>query len=523
MLGYYKKLENRDSNGKSGVVSSGRIEATEIGIEILKKGGNAFDAAVAVAFALGVCEPNASGLGGGGFMTAQKNKENIFLDFRERSPKAAIKDNFSIGKMSEEKKQGGKAVAVPGELKGLFHILKKYGSMEMKDIINPSINLAEKGFLITKDFHKDLIENRDKLGKYSSKNNPYYLKNIKNKVETFKNHNLAETLRIIRDNGEEIFYGGEIGKSIVKAVQENGGFITLQDLENYFVRELDPVIGEYRGYSIISTSPPSSGGVHLIQALNILENFEIEDLEVNSYDYIHIFSEVFKIIYKDRAEYIGDPDYTKVPINGLTSKMYAEELFGKIRIKSKIYKHGNPWKHESQDTTHLSIIDNMKNIVSMTKSISGFFGSCIVPEKRGFPLNNQMRGFSKNFNSPNNVGPEKKPLSSMTPTIVTKDDNFKLALGSPGGGKIIPIVIQILSKILDANMELQNAVDSPRFYDGIDEFLYYERRINNKAIDKINALGHNCFKLKKYDRKLGSVSCAMINNGKYYGAADFRR
>ncbi|HYE80739.1 MAG TPA: gamma-glutamyltransferase [Clostridia bacterium] len=518
--------------GENGIVAAGKYEASKAGIEILKRGGNAFDAAVAVGFVIGVCEPNASGLGGGGFMTARFSEtgENIFVDFREVAPKMARPDMWETGNDGEivnnENLFGGKAVGVPGEAAGLIYILEHYGTMSLEAVMEPAIRIALEGYAVSPLLAEDMRENISELRKYEAtartylkNNNPYTA------GEIIKNPDLANTLRMIAEGGKDAFYKGEVAKSIVKSVQAAKGVLTMEDLAGYRVRVRRPVSGSYRGYEIVSSPPPSSGGTHLIQILNLLECFDVGATKVNSAGYLHLLSEAFKLCYADRAEYMGDTDFVRVPLYGLVSKAYAKKLARKIDIeKSQEYKCNDPWAYEHKDTTHFSVVDKAGNLVAVTQTIDHFFGSCIVAEGTGIILNNQMSDFSFGCNKANSIAPCKKPLSSMSPTLILKEGKPFMVLGSPGGSKIISSLVQVISKVIDHNMEIQEAVEAPRISDDTENKILYESRISDEAIKRLREMGHEALKIDAWDRQMGSVQAVRFeDNGILCGAADPRR
>ncbi|MCT4564470.1 MAG: gamma-glutamyltransferase [Maledivibacter sp.] len=520
---------NRGDKGSNGMVATARLEASKIGIDIIKSGGNAIDAAVAVGFALGVCEPNASGLGGGGFMTIRlgDSGETIFLDFREVAPALAnpsmwqIDDNGDV--IGDEKSQGGKSICVPGEVAGLISALENYGTMTLEDVLKPAIQLAEDGFIVSDMFKRDIDNYRNKLLEYEEKGNVFL--NDYKVGDKITNKPLADTLRKISEEGTNGFYKGAVADRIIKSIQKHSGIMAIEDLENYGVNELKPMRGTYRGYEIISSPPPSSGGTHIIQILNILENFDISSYEVNSTEYMHIFSEIFKMCFADRLEYMGDPNFAYVPINGLISKQYAKRLARKIDMdKANKYGYDYPIDFEPTDTTHYSIGDKDGNMVSVTKTISAFFGSGVVPEDTGIVLNCQMRGFALGEGKANSVGPNKKPLSSMSPTIILKDNKPFAVLGSPGGNRIITTVAQVISKLIDHNMNIEDAINSPRISNYVDGIMLYESRISSDSIAKLRNMGHDVEMLSEYDRKLGGVQGIKYNDEMIIkGAADPRR
>jgi len=528
------KMRNTDRGdvGRNGIVSTGKYEASQAGIEIIRKGGNAIDAAVAVGFAIGVCEPNASGIGGGGFMLIRiaETGENIFIDFREVAPMLASPDMWQIDNDGSVARQenliGGKAVGVPGEVAGLVYALENYGTMTLEEVMEPAIKLAEDGFVVSSLLAADIEEHMEHLMRYPASAEVYLKDNRPYKAgEIFRNPYLAKTLRKIAKEGKDGFYKGEVARSIVKAIQYANGVMTVEDLENYRVRVRKPVSGKYRGYDIISSPPPSSGGTHVIQILNILENFNIAAMEINSAEYLHLFSEIFKISYADRAQYMGDKDFVKVPVEGLISKDYAKKLAKKIHMKkSKEYAFDDPWKFEHKDTTHYSIADRKGNLVAVTKTIDHFLGSCVVAEGTGILLNNQMSDFSIGSKGPNSVEPDKKPLSSMSPTLILKDGSPFMVLGSPGGDRIISTVTQVISKVIDHGMDIQEAVNSPRISDGTDNLLVYESRISKEEVMKLKDMGHNVLAIGDWDRQMGSVQAIKFEkDGMLSGAADPRR
>lgn len=524
----------RTGCGKTGVVSAGRAEATEIGRDILAQGGNAIDAAVAVAFAMGVCEPNANGIGGGGFMMIRDGKTGncVFLDFRENAPAAASPAMYtpkapgSNEDITLSNVYGGKAVAVPGEVAGLLYALEHYGTMTPKQVISPAADLAREGFVVTPLLHADMEEHAPQLKQYGDgwkiylqDGQPYPVGSI------LRNPDLADTLDKIAEGGKDAFYKGEIADKIIAQVQKDGGVLTHADLEGFTVRVLEPVRGTYRGYELISSPPPSSGGTHVIQILNVLENFDISALEVNSVEYLHLFSEVFKLCYADRAAYMGDPNFVQVPLSGLLSKDYAKELAARVDLsRAQAPAAGDPWKHESMSTTHFSIADKEGNLVAVTRTINHFFGSAVVPEGTGFLLNDEMEDFSIDPNSANAVAGGKVPLSCMSPTFILKDGKPFAVLGSPGGIRIISSVVQVISKMIDHGMPLEEAVGSPRIGDDQTDLMIYESRIAAEVIEKLQKMGHPVKAFDDWNRIMGSVNgCVILPDGTIEGAADPRR
>lgn len=528
----------RDAIGKTGVVSSGKVEASRAGIEILVNGGNAIDAAVATSFALAVCEPSASGLGGGGFMLIHlEDGTSLFLDGREMAPENATPDLWPTkdGELLDgSKTAGGTAVCVPTHVATLLYALENYGTMSLEEVMAPAIELAENGYEVSPFLRSDIEMMIAKLSLYNGGEGaktflkggfPYEI------GETLKNPDLAETLGKIAKDGLNGFYSGQTAEAMVAAVQESGGVMTLTDLTKAaetqpMVRE--PIKGTYKDYQIISAAPVSSGGTHIVEILNILENFQLEQYEVNSAEYMHLFSEAFKIAFADRAAYMGDPAFLEkgVPTVGLTDKKYAKKLSEEISMdEAKSYNAGDPWPYESNDTTHFSVGDNKGNMVSMTQTINGCFGSTVFPTDCGFPLNNQCSDFGVGWGLPNSIEGGKKPLSSMSPTILLTPEGKPFAvLGSPGATKIFTTVSQMIVKLVDYDMGIQEAIDSPRIWDSNQENILYEDSIPEEEINKLIEKGHEVTSTSEWSRSLGSVNAILYGeDGTIYGGADPRR
>lgn len=522
---------DRDATGVNGVVSTGKYEATKIGVDIIKKGGNAIDAAVAVGFALGVCEPQSSGIGGGGFMVIRfaKTGETKFIDFREIAPKNATPDMWKLEKdgkvINNEKAVGGKAVGVPGEVKGMMYALEKYGTMSRKDVIQPSVELAENGYEVSAVLSRDIKNKYDMIEMFPETSKIYLNEGFPYEVgETIKNPDLANTLRKIIKNGEKAVYEGEIAKAIVKSAQDAGGPLTMEDMQNYDIRVNDPLVGHYRGYEIVTSAPPSSGGAHVVQILNILENYDMKNIKPGSAEYYHLFSEAIKMAFADRAKFCGDTEFIDVPIDGIISKDYAKELVKQLDSKkSKKYIAGNPWAWDgSKDTTHYSIVDKEGNIVAVTKTVNNVFASGVVAEGTGIILNNEMNDFDTGHGKANSVEAGKKPLSSMSPTIVLKDGKPVMSLGAPGATRIITGVAQVISLVLDYGMDIQEAINFPRIHDDYDK-LVCETRIDPAVIAKLKAMGHNVVEEADYFEYPCVQGVTMGEDGKLRGGADPRR
>lgn len=522
----------RDAKGENGMVAAAKPEASDVGIEIMKKGGNAIDAAVATGFALGVVEPNATGLGGGGFMLIRfaKTGEEVFLDFREVAPENATPDMYELdadGKvLNQAQTVGGKAAGVPGEVAGLLAALETYGTMSREEVMQPAIDLAENGYIVTDNFTSMIVDNFDKINKFDATKEIYFRNGLPIAAgETIKNIDLANTLKIIAEGGKDAFYKGPIAEDIVNISEETGGIFTLNDLANYEVKVREPVRGTYKGYEIISAPPSSSGGTHVIQLLNILENYDLKGLGHNTTKSLHLWSEACKLVFADRSKYMADTDFVKVPLAGLANKEYAKELTNKIDLNKSAQDilFGDPYKYESGSTTHFSVVDKEGNMVAVTKTINYFFGSGVTVPGRGFILNNEMDDLNAKPGTSNSIEPGKRPLSSMTPTIVLKDGKPFLSLGSPGATRIIPSVAQIISNIVDFDMDVQEAINAPRMFD-MNGTLALESRIDPNVIKELETLGHKVDVKGEVDLYFGGAQCILVqDSGMLHGAGDPRR
>lgn len=498
-------------HAKHGIVSSEHELASQIGLDVLKRGGNAIDAAVAVGFALAVVLPNAGNIGGGGFMLIHdaKSGKDIALDFRELAPALAKRDMFldANGKVIP----GGStsthlAVGVPGTVAGLDLALRKYGTMKLKELIEPSIKIAEKGFVVSPHLESLLTASKGQLGKWPSSRAIFFKGDRPLRAgELLVQKDLAHSLRLIAQHGPRAFYEGEIAKKIVAEMKQHGGLISAEDMKGYTAVEREPVRGTYRGYDVISMPPPSSGGVHIIQMLNMLENYPLAAQGHNSAKTVHQMAEVMKLAYADRSEYLGDPDFTQVPIKGLTSRAYANELVKKIDLDkatpSATIKPGKPIPYESDQTTHYSVADEKGNVVATTYTLNLLFGSGIVATGTGITLNNEMDDFSIKPGVPNafgllggdanSVAAKKRPLSSMTPTIVLKDSKPFLITGSPGGSRIITTTLQIILNTIDHKLNAAEASIAPRIHHQWEpDVIRLERGFSNDTLEILGQKGH---------------------------------
>jgi len=535
--------------GENGMVVTAQHLATHVGVDVLKAGGNAVDAAVAVGYALAVVYPAAGNLGGGGFMTVQlADGRKTFLDFREKAPLAATanmyldKDGNVIKGLSTN---GHLAVGVPGTVSGMEYAREKYGTMKRADLIAPSIQLAEKGFALdqgdidmlwtsTADFQKDPVSGAIFL----NKGQPFQV------GQKLVQKDLGKTLRAISQNGPDGFYKGWVGQAIVASSQAGKGIITQADLDQYKTRELPPVECDYRGYRVISAPPPSSGGVIICEMLNILEGYPLKDLGFRSAQSVHYQIEAMRHAYVDRNSYLGDPDFVKNPLERLLDKGYAEKIRAAIDPKkagvSKDIKPGVA-PHEGSNTTHYSITDQWGNAVSVTYTLNDWFGAKVTAAKTGVLLNNEMDDFTSKVGVPNLYGlvqgeankiePGKRPLSSMSPTIVSKDGKPVFVVGTPGGSRIITAVLHTILNVVDYGMNVQEAVDAPRFH---QQWLPDVTNVETFALSPdtrkiLTDMGHNLGVPQPANHLAAIIVGAPtlggkpVGNNRFYGANDPRR
>ena len=525
--------------GKNGMVASEQGLATQVGLDILKQGGNAIDAAVAVGFALAVVLPNAGNIGGGGFMVLHDDKtgKDVAIDFREIAPAKASRDMYldNQGNVIDGKSLfTHDASGVPGTVAGMEYALKKWGTMPLSKVLEPAIKLADKGFIVSDILAQTLKEEKSTLGKWSASKAIFFKNGEPMKSgDLLVQKDLAKSLRLIAKQGAKAFYQGEIATKIAKEMQSQGSTMTLGDLKAYKVVERQPIIGDYRGYKVVTMPPPSSGGVHLIEILNMLEHYPIKEDGVNSAKNIHHMAESMKLAYADRSEYLGDPDFVKIPVTGLTSKAYANERVktiddNKARLSSTI-KPGKPQPYESDQTTHYSVMDKAGNAVAVTYTLNLNFGSGIVVEGTGILLNNEMDDFSVKPGVPNAFGlvggaanaieAKKRPLSSMTPTIVMKNNKPWLVTGSPGGARIITTVLQSVVNTIDHEMNPAEAIITPRVHhQWLPDELRVEEGISPDTIKLLQDKGHNVVT----KAPMGRIQIIQADDSGFYGYSDPR-
>jgi gamma-glutamyltranspeptidase/glutathione hydrolase len=527
---------------RNGMVASQEVKASRVGTEILKRGGNAVDAAVAVGFALAATLPQAGNLGGGGFMLVHlaKEKKTIAIDYREAAPADTPKDVFLDDKgdfVPERSQSSGLGVGVPGTVAGLILAHRKYGSgkLTLAQLIAPAIALAQNGFTVDDDLADSLPRAMRRMGRYPS-SRAIFMKDGKplGRGDTLVQRDLAKSLERIASRGTEGFYDGETAARLVAAVRAYGGRMTLADMKAYHAIEREPVRGTYRGWDIVSMPPPSSGGVHLIELLNILEGWPLKEMGQNSAQTIHLMAEAMKRAYADRAEYMGDPDYVKMPIAGLLSKQYAQKVREQISADkatpSNEIKAGNPLPYESDQTTHYSVVDRDGNAVSNTYTLNFSYGLGLVADGTGIMLNNELDDFAAKAGAMNAYGllggaanapgPNKRPLSSMTPTMVFKNGELEIVTGSPGGSRIITIVLQIVLNILDQGMNAAEASEAVRIHHQWQpDELRVERGLSVDTIKLLEAKGQNV----RVGSTFGSAQTIHRVDGLLMGASDSRQ
>jgi len=542
----------RPVHAKKAIVVSVHEEASQAGAEIMQRGGNAVDAAVATGFALAVVHPAAGNIGGGGFMLLRKaNGETHFVDFREKAPKAASRDMYldAHGNVIPNASLiGYKAVGVPGSVAGLVYAEQHWGKLNLRTVMEPAIHLASEGVRLTYDESQSL--HNKELGDFPESKRIFQRDGkFYEAGESFRQPELARTLEQIAANPDD-FYRGAMARELAAAVQSGGGLITVQDLAEYEVKERQPIRGTYRGYEIISAPPPSSGGVTMLEALNILEGYDLSQMGNRSADSMHLVAEAFRRAFYDRAEFLGDPDFSQLPVAQLIDKKYAlawrssldmmrasdsKELrrpsgFGDLDRPAALH---NPFVgREPENTTHYSVVDPEGNAVAVTYTLNDSFGARVVAGKLGFLLNDEMDDFTSKPGVPNGygliqseanaIGPGKRPLSAMTPTIVLKNGKLFLVLGSPGGPRIISTVMNILVGVIDFGLDIQQAVNAPRFHHQWEpDVLYVEKTgISPDTLKLLQSRGHKI----KENNYWSDGECIEVDpqTGELLGAPDGR-
>ena len=514
----------------NGVVVTRHYLASDVGAKILEEGGNAFDSAIAVAFALAVVNPSAGNLGGGGFVVYFKNSKIFTIDYREKAPIKSSKDMYlnSEGNVIKGLSlESYLASGTPGTVAGLIQLHKDEASMPLENLIAPAIVLANEGFKLSEFQAQNLNKYAKKFKKNKEAEKIFVKEGGWQKGDLLIQKDLAQSLSLIATNGSKAFYDGDITKKILNDFKENEGIFIKEDFLSYKIRKLEPLCGAYKSYQICSMPPPSSGGIAIIQMLNILENFDIKNLTHNSLEYIYLLKNIMSFAYADRSVFLGDPDYFNIPVNELISKDYAKKIAKKIKIKETSQVQPGMLFKESDETTHFSIIDKWGNSVSNTYTLNSAYGSGIVAKGTGILMNNEMDDFSQKPGYPNLYGlvgseankiePKKSPLSSMSPVIVTKNNIPYLITGSPGGSTIINSVFQEIINILDFEMTLEESSNKNRIhYQWQPDIIFYE----DLKPDILKELEGD-FTLRK--RKLGEIQSILKTSDGYKGYSDSRR
>ncbi|MDV6318742.1 gamma-glutamyltransferase [Chromohalobacter sp. HP20-39] len=527
--------------GQHGMAATSHYLASKIAREVMQDGGNAVDAAVTAGFALAVTQPRSGNIGGGGFMliSDENSGKVIAIDYREKAPSGAYETMFQNDQgeaVSERSRYTHNASGVPGTVAGLALALDEYGTLNLAEALAPAIDLAENGFALPWRFIEGVESARERLAKWPATRAKFFKPDGSSYQvgEIYRQPDLAATLKRIAAHGPREFYEGKTAELIAQEMEQHGGLMTAEDLAAYQPTLREPVHGTYRGYDIYAMSPPSSGGAHIVQMLNILEGYDIGEMGFNSARTIHVMAEAMKRAYADRAEYLGDTDFVDVPLEGITSKAYADELREQIELghttPSDAIAAGNPLPYESNETTHFSIADDNGLAVSNTYTINFSYGSGIVVEGAGFLLNNEMDDFSAKPGTPNAYGliggeankiaPNKRMLSSMTPTIIKKDGKNFLITGSPGGSRIITTTLQVVMNVIDHDMNIQTAVSVPRIHhQWLPDEIRIEQGVSPDTIALLEAMGHT---VSQQDA-MGAAQSILIDDESFYGGADPRR
>jgi gamma-glutamyltranspeptidase/glutathione hydrolase len=527
--------------GTLGMVVTSHFLATDAAREVLSNGGNAIDAAVTAAFSLAVTQPRSGNIGGGGFMliSSERKDEVVAIDYRDKAPSRAYVDMFldedgSVNKQTS--RFSHRSAGVPGTVAGLALALEQYGSISLKEAMAPAIKLAQQGFIVTRRFSEGLKAREQRLRKWDATKNIFYKADgsFYEPGDLFVQKDLAATLTRISENGAREFYEGTTAELLVSEMQRHGGLISMQDMKNYQPVIRAPIRGSYRGHDIYSMPSPSSGGVHVVQLLNILEAYPISEYGHNSAQTIHVMAEAMKRVYADRSRYLGDEDFVNVPVQGLISKSYAKSIRAGINLAqttpSETIFPGEPAAYESNETTHFSIVDQYGNAVANTYTINFSYGSGITVQGAGFLLNNEMDDFSANPGAPtaygliggeaNKIEPNKRMLSSMSPTIVKRSGKNFLVTGSPGGSRIITTTLQVIMNVIDHGLNIKSAVAAPRIHhQWLPDELRIEEGLSPDTINKLEALGHAI----RQKSAMGAIQSIQVIDGIMYGGADPRR
>ncbi|MBT2688486.1 gamma-glutamyltransferase [Bacillus sp. ISL-47] len=536
--------ERETAVGTAGMVVSPHPVATDIGEKILKEGGNAVDAAVAIQFALNVVEPMMTGIGGSGFLMVYDNKKKDvkIYDGHTRAPKGVhpemfLDDNREVIDF-RKRSTHGTAVGIPGILKAMDTALEEHGTKSLADLIQPAIDAAESGVQVNWVLEEALQNFHYRLGKEAK---AFYFPEGKplNEGDSLVKEHLAKTFRILQNKGISAFYEGEIAEAIVANLKEEGGFMTLEDLKNYRLTVDEPIWGEYKGYKIASSAPPSAGGLTVIQILKVLEKFDLSQYDAKSWEKYYLITEAMRLAFADKIAYSGDPEFSDLPIKGLLHDDYIGERAKAVSFERRndAIDYGNPWKYqegepkqvirqpddmEKSETTHFTVVDQWGNIAACTSTVEHPFGSGIMVKGYGFLLNNELTDFDANPGGINEAQPDKRPVSCKSPTILFKDDKPVLTLGSPGGPTIIGSVFQTIVNVIDHKMNLKEAIEEPRIFASSGPLIEWEPGISMEAKGEMESKG---FEFGDEPSRIGNVQAIQIDHGKgrLYGAADSSR
>ncbi|HOW86569.1 MAG TPA: gamma-glutamyltransferase [Candidatus Aminicenantes bacterium] len=520
-----------DVVARRAMAASAHPAATAVGLEILKKGGNAVDAAVATAFALGLAEPNASGVGGGGFMIVKMagRPEAVMIDYRETAPRGATPEYYYGAGPSFDARtaEGPDSVGVPGLVAGAALALEKFGTMSLAQVLEPAIRLCREGVTVSPKLNGMIVENMEKLQKYPAAAAIYLPDGLPAEPgAVLRNEDLAATLERLAAGGPRVFYEGPMAEAVVAELRRLGGVMEAADLAGYQAKLRTPVAGTYRGYEILSAAPPTGGGTHLVELLNIIEGFDVKSMGPASARLIHVLAEAMKMIYADKAVNSGDPDVFAIPVAALTDKAYAAGLRDRIVEGKARFDYAPPSLvgRERESTSHLSVADEKGNVVALTQSINSFFGSGIVVPGTGVILNNHLADFDSQPGGPNAIGPGRRPASSIAPTVVCRSGKPVLVLGSPGATRIVSALAQIVINFVDFGMGLDEAIEAPRVH-CLTKTLAVEGRIPGEVVKTLESWGHKVKVYPDWDNYFGGAQGIFLDARarRICGAADSRR
>lgn len=523
-------IGDQDVVAPHGMVASAHPLASQAGVQMLQRGGNAVDAAVAAAFMLGVAEPNASGIGGGGFMLIKMadSTSAVTVDHREVAP-ASVEPAYFYEDPTEfdsRTSYGHRAVCVPGTVAGLTLALRRFGRLSLAEVLEPAISAADTGLVVNEKLHQMIVSHLDRITCHPETAATFLTDGLPPEVGSkIRRADLAATYRLLAQQGADAFYRGPLGAAICAEMKEHDGWITEGDLAEYRPLLRTPVRGRYRGFELVSVPPPSSGGLHLLQLLNIVEGYDLRALGHNSADYVHVMAEAMKQVYADRARYTADPAFTPVPVELLLSKKSAKAVRRRIdRSRARFDYQPTPIGPGHAGTSHLSVVDGAGNAVALTQTINDFFGSGVQVPGTGILLNDQMADFSADPQSPNAVAPGKRPQSSMAPTLLLRNGKVVAALGTPGGARIISALAQIIVNIVDFGMSIDQAIEAPRFHCE-KKTLYLEGRFAPAVVEELRRRGHPVQVRGAYDVFFGGAQGILVDwqRNRLLGGADSRR